>query len=123
MKKGSVFVMIIMIVVFVVVLAGGVLLFFANVFSGLYESVEFSPLEDKVFILNTEKCFDGDAGIFFNEKGRVYYKRGFLIEWETVNEDKCEGNGLIEYYCVDDGLGVGVVNCESGCSDGACLDS
>ena len=65
------------------------------------------------------ECTDSDGGVNYDEKGEV------IIDSELVGLDYCKSNSLtlVEYYCVEDGVGVDNYDCANFCSDGACVET
>lgn len=70
-------------------------------------------------------CSDTDAGRNYAVKGDVY---GFYYLFNEENfheEDRCEGDVLIEYYCVEDGIHSyresAEYICPGGCEEGRCM--
>ncbi|MFH1521192.1 MAG: hypothetical protein ABID61_06105 [Candidatus Micrarchaeota archaeon] len=59
-------------------------------------------------------CTDTDGG-------KDYYEKGIATKGTTTLVDKCEGEGLYEYFCQDNDLyEEGPVSCAYGCTDGRC---
>lgn len=104
MKKGTI------IIIFLVVFLIGVL--FAR-FSGMV-----------VTSINT--CYDSDGGKNYNAKGTVQGVYYLFMKEEYTEEDYCEGNNLIEHYCVDEGMHSYMKKeeyvCDIGCRDGICIE-
>lgn len=71
------------------------------------------------FVVNTASgqsiCSDTDN----NDPGTVGVTISDIYEGGQA-QDTCVGSDLLEYYCGPDGADVRVVNCQRGCSFGAC---
>jgi|GEM_PF-2170657 len=104
MKKRTI------IIIFLVVFLIGIL--FAR-FSGMV-----------VTSINT--CSDSDGGKDYNAKGTVQGVYYLFIREDYTEEDYCNGNNLVEYYCVEEGMHSYREKeehvCDIGCEDGKCLE-
>ncbi len=124
MKLRSLFIFFIFVLIIIGAVFWGVSTLISKIFVSIQESVQFSPLENNIQIENTEECSDTDNGIFFNKEGKSsYYLNLLFLKWRVNANDKCNGNELTEYYCGEqEYLGKGVIMCEKGCINGACIN-
>ncbi len=63
-------------------------------------------------------CADSDSRDYY--AAGTTYARLFRANGEDPKEDVCEGDSLIEYYCVYNEPQVEFYDCQNGCSAGAC---
>ncbi|MBI3037160.1 hypothetical protein HYY73_05440 [Candidatus Woesearchaeota archaeon] len=63
-------------------------------------------------------CYDSDNRDHYGQG--TTYARLFAANGEGPKQDVCEGNSLIEYYCVFNEPQVEFYDCENGCFNGAC---
>ncbi len=68
---------------------------------------------------DNESCYDADGG------KNIYEKSVLERKWSEKSgaslPEECIGNSLREYYCDGDSFEMEIIECEHGCSDGACL--
>lgn len=125
MKLWNVLFLIFFIVILTIFFLGSIIFLISKASVLIQQSTPFSPLDDNLQIENTERCSDSDGGIFFDKKGEVSFKQKFIFfEFNSKLEDRCNGNQLTEYYCLEgeDVIGHGVVECSDDCIDGACFE-
>ena len=63
-------------------------------------------------------CYDSDNRDHYVQG--TTYARLFQVNGEGPKQDVCEGNTLIEYYCVFNEPQVEFYDCQNVCSNGAC---
>jgi hypothetical protein len=125
MELGGALIRIFVAVIFIGVMFWAVTFFMSKIFVISQQAVPLSPspLEDRVYVLNSDECGDSDGGVFFMRRGKVNFVRSiFFIKWTSRVEDNCSGEELTEYYCGEEGIARGVVQCENGCQEGKCVE-
>ena len=63
-------------------------------------------------------CYDSDNRDYYSQG--IAYARLFYTNGEGPKEDACQGNTLIEYYCVFNEAQVEFYDCANACANGAC---
>ena len=93
-------------------------------FDGLSQGA-FSANSVTGFVVSEQKlaqqdisCFDSDNRDY-SVQGTTYAKL-FAANGEQPKDDVCQGNTLIEYYCVSSEPQVEFYDCPSGCVNGRC---
>jgi len=75
---------------------------------------------DKSLLDSSETCTDSDGGKNYNIQGKIVYLGDKITDSCVKSIRSTPQVRLIEYYC-EDGIRKSVrVNCEEGCSNGAC---
>lgn len=64
-------------------------------------------------------CFDSDNRDYYS--GGATYAKLFKANGEEPKNDVCEGDTLIEYYCIYNEPQVEFYECPNGCIAGACV--
>lgn len=127
MRIGAMLLFFMFVLLFVVVLFWGVLSFTSKILLLSQSKIPLSPIEDNVYIANSEACADSDNGVYFDNRGEVSFKQSIFFNLFKFNmnfADICNGNELTEYYCGGDGdLISGIIECEFGCNEGACVEN
>ena len=85
--------------------------FSANSVTGLVVSEQKLAQQDV-------SCYDSDNRDY-NVQGTTYAKL-FAANGEQPKQDTCQGNTLIEYYCVSSEPEVEFYDCPNGCVAGRC---
>lgn len=77
-------------------------------------------------VTSINTCMDTDGGKSYGVKGTVQGVYYLIIKEEYTEEDYCEGNNLIEHYCVQEDMHSYREKqeyvCEVGCSEGKCIE-
>jgi len=63
-------------------------------------------------------CYDTDGHDYYVQG--TTYAQVFQVNGEEPKKDVCEGNTLIEYYCMYNDAQVEFYDCPNGCFSGAC---
>ncbi len=108
------FVELVMALVLAVTLVGAV-----SAISNVYPAQEHVTASIKPY--HCYFCYDSDGGLAYDVSGHTIY-RNRNVPHPMLLLDRCEGDTLMEGYCVNRRTGeYAEYNCPYGCSEGACI--